>query len=55
MRRPTPVSAAVDTRLIYVLTRMAMQVLDTGAAVSSSVRSGGSAAQTTVRWRSSSP
>jgi hypothetical protein len=36
MMRPTPVSAAVDTRLSHVLARMALQVLDTVSAMSAS-------------------
>jgi hypothetical protein len=48
MRRPTPVSAGVDTRLIHVLARMALQVLETASAVSGSTALGLSEPQTPV-------
>jgi hypothetical protein len=44
--QPTIVSAGVDTRLIHVLARMAMHVLDTGSAMSGSTTQGRSDAQT---------
>jgi hypothetical protein len=40
MRHPTPVSAGVDTRLIHVLARMSLQLLDTVSAVSNSTALG---------------
>jgi hypothetical protein len=46
MRRPTIVSAGVDTRLVHVLARMAMHVLDTVSAVSGSTTLGRSEART---------
>jgi hypothetical protein len=48
MRRPTAVSAGVDTRLIHVLARMALQLLDTGSAVSGGEALGRSEPQTPV-------
>ncbi|HSF32515.1 MAG TPA: hypothetical protein VLK82_18845 [Candidatus Tectomicrobia bacterium] len=48
MMRPTPVSAAVDTRLIHVLARMALQVLETVSAASASAALGFSERQTPV-------
>jgi hypothetical protein len=48
MMRPTPVSAGVDTRLIHVLARMALQLLDTVSAVSGSTHLGRSEPQTPV-------
>jgi hypothetical protein len=48
MMRPATVSAAVDTRLIHVLARMALQVLDTVSAVSGIATLGRSASQTPV-------
>jgi hypothetical protein len=48
MRRLPTVSAAVDTRLIHVLAWMALQVLDTGSAVSGNTICGRSEAQMPV-------
>ena len=48
MIRPITVSAGVDTRLIHVLTRMALQVLETVSAVSGSTTLGRSEAQMPV-------
>ena len=46
MMPPMTVSAGVDTRLVRILARMALHVLDTGSAVSGGVALGRSEAET---------